>query len=67
MSTLITTCPACRRTRSIDPMATRTTCRCGHKYNVWEDADEDPDEDDDPDYGGVFDGRTVTSDADPGL
>ena len=66
MSHLITTCPNCGRQHAIDPQATFTTChRCKRSYNVWEGVEDA--EDDEPDYGGVFDGHTVTSDADPGL
>ena len=65
--TLITTCPDCGRQHAIDPQARFTTChKCNCHYNVWEDAEEAEDEQD-PDYGGAFDGFTVTSDADPGL
>ena len=67
MSTLITTCPSCGRQRDIDPQAHFTKClRCGHKYNVWDTAEE-ADNEPDADYGGVFDGFGVFSDADPGL
>lgn len=66
MSMLITTCPECGRIREIDPMSRYTTCRCGCRYNVWDYMD-DRDPEPDPDYGGAFDGHTVTSDADEGL
>jgi hypothetical protein len=66
MSVLITTCPNCGRACEVDPQAQWTTCRCGTSYNVWENMDE-ADDGPEPDYGGAFDGFTVTSDADPGL
>lgn len=67
MSILITTCPDCGRQHDIDPHANYVTChKCGCRYNVWDDAEE-ADNEPDADYGGVFDGYTVFSDADPGL
>jgi len=64
--TLITTCPSCCHQFEVDIDATLVQCpKCGERYDLRDDADEDPDPD--PDYGGPFDGRTVTSDADPGL
>ena len=64
--TLITTCRKCGRAHEASIDAEQTTCpRCGHTYYLWDD-DEDPGYPD-PDYGGAFDGHTVTSDADPGL
>lgn len=66
MSTLITTCPKCRRPHELPADAVYTECpRCCFAYDIW---DEDSVEDDtEPDYGGAFDGYRVHSDADPGL
>lgn len=63
---LISTCPNCDATHEEDKDATWVRCpRCGHRYDPWDESgDESRPE---PDYGGAFDGFTVTSDADPGL
>lgn len=63
----ISTCPECGRQSRHDADQSRVRCTgCGHRYDPWDD--DDPGFDDDtPDYGGAFDGFTVTSDADPGL
>lgn len=67
MSTLITTCPSCDCVHEEDKDATWVQCpRCGHKYDPWAE-DHMGDAGPEPDYGGAFDGHTVTSDADPGL
>lgn len=66
--TLITTCPMCWRQHEEDSEAERTTCpKCGHWYYLDADYLDEPRLESDPDYGGAFDGHTVTSDADPGL
>lgn len=66
MSVFITTCPDCGHAFEEDMNCTETTCpRCGRRY--WLFDDDEPANDNDPDYGGAFDGHTVTSDADPGL
>lgn len=62
---IITTCPDCGHRFSVDTQATLAICeRCNTSFSVW---DDDPGDDPDPDYGGAFDGFTVTSDADDGL
>ena len=59
---LITTCPGCGKQHEVDIETIIVNCHaCGVRYDLREDND------DDPDYGGAFDGFTVTSDADPGL
>ena len=66
MSTLIPTCPECSKIHETHIDAVSTRCpHCGHEYRLWDDGAiaDDPD----VDYGGAFDGHTVTSDADPGL
>lgn len=65
MSTLITTCIMCGHQHEVDIDDSTTRCpRCGRFYYL---NDDEPDAGPEPDYGGAFDGHTVTSDADPGL
>jgi len=67
MSIMITTC-ICGTTHEVDIDAESTRCpRCGHFYYLDADYLDEPRLESDPDYGGAFDGHTVTSDADPGL
>jgi hypothetical protein len=64
--TRITTCLMCQKEHEVDVDAETTRCpKCGHFYYL--DGDDWCADDPDPDFGGAFDGRTVTSDADPGL
>lgn len=68
MSTFITTCMMCGRPHEVGVDASTTRCpRCGHFYYLDDDQRDEPDAGPEPDYGGAFDGHTVTSDADPGL
>ena len=68
MSILITTCIMCGHHHEVDIDASTTRCpRCGHFYYLDDDERDEPDAGPEPDYGGAFDGHTVTSDADPGL
>lgn len=68
MSILITTCPMCGSTREVYIDTDRTRCpKCSHFYYLDADYLDEPRLESDPDYGGAFDGHTVTSDADPGL
>jgi predicted nucleic acid-binding Zn-ribbon protein len=62
---IVTTCIICGRSHEVDIAAMKTRCpHCGHFYHL---DDDDRADEPDPDYGGAFDGREVTSDADPGL
>ncbi len=62
----LSTCPNCEHLQEVDQDTTWCRCeRCGTRYNV--NDDDEPQGEPDPDYGGVFDGHTVHSDADPGL
>jgi hypothetical protein len=64
--TLITACPNCWSQFEVDIDSTWVTCsKCNERYDLRDDGEQDPDPD--PDFGGAFDGFTVTSDADPGL
>lgn len=63
---IVTTCIICGRSHEVDIDTMKTRCpHCGHAYRL--DDDDEGADDPDPDYGGAFDGREVTSDADPGL
>lgn len=63
--TIITICPNCGREHEVDTDTLIVNCHaCGERYDLREDENE---HELDPDYGGAFDGFTVTSDADPGL
>ena len=67
---IVTTCPmfSCRHVHEVDVDTESTCCpRCGHFYYLDDDQRDEPDAGPEPDYGGAFDGHTVTSDADPGL
>ena len=65
MSILVCTCPNCNHANEADIDQVFVRCnRCGHR---WDLRDYDGPDAQDPDYGGSFDGFTVTSDADPGL
>ena len=65
MSIMITTC-ICGRSHEVDIDTESTRCpRCGRFYYLDEDYLDEPRME--PDYGGAFDGHTVTSDSDPGL
>lgn len=63
----LTIFPNGKRQHEVDIDAETTRCpKCGHFYHLDDDDDWSAD---DPvaDFGGTFDGHTVTSDADPGL
>lgn len=58
----------CSRASEVHPADDSTRCpKCGHFYYLDSDYLDEPRLESDPDYGGAFDGHTVTSDADPGL